>query len=308
MTEYQKRTCPSCHDNTDHRLKINSHPRAESLSLDETIPYWSGFFKKKIFFSYHECKSCGLLFCPYFYNENHLQDLYRNMEDNTAGISQDILAKTQRSYFDVLAKHSSLHGNYLEFGPDIGLLTETCMEKGKFSAYWLFEPNKKIWPVLQKKTENHSCHLFEDLASLESIPDKSISTVVMVHVLDHLYNPADTLNQLKKKLAPEAKLMFVTHNEKSLLAKLTGKKWPPFCLQHPQLFNPVSIKIFLEKLGFDVISCQKTYNYFPLTWLLKHFFWLFGIRNIKLPALKKMHVKLKLGNMITIAVGKYQKK
>jgi len=42
------------------------------------------------------------------------------------------MGKTQRRYFDLVYKIDALKGVYLEFGPDIGLLTKTCIQGGAF--------------------------------------------------------------------------------------------------------------------------------------------------------------------------------
>ena len=110
-----------------------------------------------------------------------------------------------------------------------------------------------------------------------------------------------SLQNIKKKLAPGAILLFITHDEHSLLAKVTQKKWPPYCLQHPQLFNSQSIHSLLEKAGLTMLTCEKTYNYFPVTYLMKHFLYLLGIKNMRLPKLEKIQIGLKLGNIATIA-------
>lgn len=297
---YLTRICPSCGSQANANPAVHSEPKAEQLSLDEIKSYWSGFFKAKSFFSYYRCL-CGLLYCPTFFTEQQLADLYARMSDNTAGIPLEPLRKTQNSYFKVLKKYSKLDNGYIEFGPDIGLFTENCLREGTFDSYWLLEPNEAVWPELQKKMGNNLHHLFANMEGLASVPDQSVSTVAMIHVLDHLIEPVETLQAIKKKLLPGAIALFVTHDERSLLAKLTKTKWPPFCLQHPQLYNRQSITELLTRAGFNVLTSEKCYNYFPVTYLMKHALYLLGLKNIKLPALNKLQIGLKLGNIITIA-------
>lgn len=298
-TAFLQRNCPSC-GGSDAAQTINSHRQAEALSFDEVTSYWSGFFRDKIFFSYHRC-TCGLLYCPEFFTQNQLSHLYASMADNTAGVSLAPLIKTQNGYFKHLAQYSKLKGGYLEFGPDIGLFTNNCIKKGDFDSYWLFEPNKEVWPVLEDALNKKTHRLFSDLQAMDEIPDQSISAVVMIHVLDHLIDPVQALKDIKRTLKPGAILLFVTHDEGSLLAKLAKRKWPPYCLQHPQLFNKNSMDFLLKNAGLTMLACKKTRNYFPVTYLMKHFLYLFGFKNVKLPELNKIQVGLKLGNIVTIA-------
>lgn len=299
MTDFIQRNCPSCNQVNHSDGAIYSTPSAESITFQDIKSYWSGFFKEKIFFSYHRC-DCGLLYCPTFLTDEQLAHLYANMSDNTAGVSLTPLLKTQRGYFNRLKRYINTQGSYLELGPDIGLFTEHIVKNYSFDSYWLFEPNREIWSVLKQKMQAQRYHLLPELNNLESIPDSSLSTVVMIHVLDHLLNPLHVLQQIKQKAKPGAVVLFVTHDEKSLLAQLTKKKWPAYCLQHPQLFNPNSIASLVQQAGMNVLECQKAYNYFPITYLLKHLLWTLNI-NIKLPEWASLSTRLKLGNIVTIA-------
>jgi hypothetical protein len=133
------------------------------------------------------------------------------------------------------------------------------------------------------------------------IPDQCAGAAVMIQVLDHLLDPVATLIELRAKLLPHAKLLIVTHNEQSLLRKMVGWRWPAFCLQHPQIYNPNSISKLLEKAGFRVNSINKTKNFFEFSFLLKHLLWAFGIKVKSVPSIFNFTIGLKLGNIATVA-------
>jgi hypothetical protein len=123
----------------------------------------------------------------------------------------------------------------------------------------------------------------------------------MIHVLDHLLNPAATLKELRAKMHKDAILLIVTHDEGSLLPKVVGKNWPAYCLQHPQIYNKSTIRTLLEKCDFKVLEQNKTVNHFPIAFLAKHLLWGFGVRVKDMPSLGHAVVGLKLGNMMTLA-------
>jgi len=222
------------------------------------------------------------------------------MPDNTAGVPVVALKKTQESYFNILKQYSSLDGEYLEIGPDIGLFTEYCVRKGKFEYFWLFEPNLVVRQSLEKIMSGQNYNIYPQMFDFSLVPNNRISTVAMIHVLDHILNPKSMLVDIRKKLTESAVLLFVTHDESSLLAKITKNKWPPYCLQHPQLFNPISIQALMESAGYKVLAITKSYNYFPIVYLLKHLFWTVGLRKIPLPKINSFTLPLKLGNIATI--------
>lgn len=298
---YLTRKCPICKNDKKSDLEIISLNKAENLEYESLIPYWNGFFKEKIFFSYARCLSCNLLFNPVFYQEQQLKELYEQMAPNMDLVPMAALVKTQRGYFDILKKYSSLNGGYIEVGPDVGIFTKNCSRNGNFDKYWLCEPNRSVSSALAASVGEKPFQIIEDMFDFEMIPNDSASVAVMIQVLDHLLDPVATLSELKRKLVPGAKLLLVTHNEKSFLRKIVGWRWPAFCLQHPQIYSPISITALLEKSGYKVNTIERSINYFEFSFLLKHLLWAFGIKIKSIPAIFNFTIGLKLGNIITIA-------
>lgn len=302
MTQsYLYRDCPICQARTKFLIEVSSTQRAEDLSYDSLVPYWNGFFKEKIFFSYARCGECELLFAPIFYRLDQLEALYGQMPPNMDLVPMAALVKTQKGYFEELKKFSALKNGYIEIGPDIGIFTENCSREGGFDNYWLCEPNKEVAGALAKSVGNSKFTIIEDMFGFSQIPDQSAGAAVMIQVLDHLLDPVATLAELKEKLLPDGKILIVTHNEQSLLRKIVGWKWPAFCLQHPQIYNPNSITKLLEKAGYTVNSIEKTKNYFEFSFLLKHLLWAFGIKVESVPSIFNFTIGLKLGNIVTVA-------
>lgn len=298
------RSCPICNNKSDRNLDIYSPSRAESKTFEELMPYWNGFFKEKIFFSYVRCRSCDLLYAPIFYDLNQLETLYAQMPPNMDVVPLKALEETQKGYFNELKNYSSMSGDYIEIGPDTGIFARFCVDGGNFKKYWLFEPNRAVADALKNSVGGKDFYISEDMFGFSMIPNNSSGAVVMIQVLDHLLDPVSTLQELKGKLLPEGRLLLVTHNENSLLKKIVGWRWPAFCLQHPQIYNPESMAALLDKAGYKVESIKRSTNFFELSFLIKHLLWAFGLRVTKIPRVFNFTVGLKLGNMITIASPK----
>ena len=299
--KFLSRQCPICQKSTKVTLEICSQTRAETIDYEALTPYWNGFFKEKIYFSYARCEGCRLLFAPIFYKPDQLEALYGQMSPNMDLVPMAALLKTQKGYFNELKKCSNLDRGYIEVGPDVGVFTVNCTREGAFDKYWLCEPNKEVASALGRVLGDRPYQIIENMFGFSDIPDHSSSVAVMIQVLDHLLDPVTTLAELKKKLLPNAKLLIVTHNEQSLLRKFVGWKWPAFCLQHPQIYSPESMRMLLEKSGYTVDSIERTKNYFQFSFLLKHLLWAFGLKVKSVPSIFDFTIGLKLGNMITIA-------
>ena len=298
--DYINRNCPIC-SSSKASIEVSSDIKAENSNFPTLKSIWNGFFKEKIIFTYSRCSDCKTLYCPTFFNDEQLSDLYMQMPANMEEVPLLALKKTQLGYFNFLKKNSDLSGNFLEVGPDIGLFTENCVSKGNYNKYWLLEPNIAVKKELESVVLEKESEVIHEMFDFSRIPDKSINTAVFIHVMDHLIDPLIYIKSLEEKLDKGCKILFVTHDEKSLLRKIFKLKWPAFCLQHPQLYNLQTTREFLEKCNFEVISQKKTKNFFKLSFLLKHFFWAIGLKINNIPDFFGITIGLKLGNIVTIA-------
>lgn len=301
-TEYLNRPCPICNSTIVDEELVQSKIKAENLTLEELRPYWNGFFKDKVFFTYNRCSSCGLLYANNFLNKNQLDNLYSKMPDNTAGVSTNFLQKTQDAYYDLFKEEINDKGSYLELGPDIGLLTKHIVSKNEFDKLHLMEPNKAVWGQLRDIDKNQEFWISNATDDFSEIENSKLSLVVMIHGPDHFLNPVDTLKNLKLKMKKNGVVVFVNHDESSIIARMTGPNWPAYCMQHPQLFNSKTITELFKVSGFKVKHIYKTKNYFPVSYLIKHGLWALGLKadfNFN----NNFEIGLKLGNIMTIATS-----
>lgn len=296
---FLQRPCPLCGSH-DARAEVHSRQRAEDMRFDALRPFWSGLFKEKRFFSYHRCTACGLLYTPIFFDGPQLADLYSSMAPNMDLVASDAIAATQRGYFEAAAAETPLDGGYLEIGPDIGYIVAEAARRGSFDHFWLFEPNRAIHDRLRAAADGRPATVLPDMDDLSAVPDGSVGLAVMVHVLDHLLDPLAILTQIRAKLRPDGTLMIVTHDEQSLLRRLMGVRWPPFCLQHPELYNPATMRALLARAGYANVAVERSRNHFPIDFLARQAAWTVGVRLNRMP-LPAVSIGLRLGNMLTLA-------
>lgn len=296
---YLERSCPLCQSKA-FAVEVQSELKAEDLAMSGMSDHWSGLFKEKVFFSYSRCRDCGLLFAPTYFTPDQLASLYTNMAPNMDVVRSDALVATQRGYWDRAVQLGNLSGGYLEIGPDVGYIVERAVAEGRFHKLWLFEPNAAVHAKLAASARSVPHVISPAMEDFSGVPDGSVGLAFMVHVLDHMLEPVAALTQIRRKLRPGGKLVIVTHNEQSLLRTAMGTRWPPFCLQHPQIYNPDSIRRMIRTCGYSDVVVERSVNYFPIDFMLRQAAYSLGfsIGNVPLP---KTVLGLKLGNMITIA-------
>ncbi len=300
----RNRSCPVCGATKASAFNVQAHLPAETLSEAEISEHWRGFFGTSCFFTYHRCGLCSHLYSPTYLSESALGQLYSSMECNVHSGDEVLSYQTQKSYVDHLMKRATSAARYLEIGPDTGLFAKALQEKLTVQTAYLAEPNRAVWQELSSVFKPDTATLVTNVFDLDKqIPDGSLDLAVSVHVLDHIVEPSKIVAWVARKLVPSGVAAFVVHNERSLLARMLGNRWPAYCLQHPQLYNPSTLKTLLESNGFHDVVVHPTVNYFPLGYLLSHGLYAVLRLRINLDFLT-WPVKLRLGNIMAVATKK----
>ena len=302
-TFYQQRNaCPGCQAPLSHAKPVMaSHPPAESLTLEAHSHFVSGYTAARIFFTYYRCGDCSVFYCPLYYTQAQLDRLYGRQAENMAEAPLAARLRTQESYAKLLMRHSRMTGDFLELGSDIGLFTETCARAGAFDHFWLYEPNREVHDQLAHRLRHYQYTIRDSHFTSADVPTGSISTAIMIHVLDHLLDPRQTLGEIHQSLEPGGILFVVMHNTRSMLTRLLGRRWPPFALQHPHLFSPQSLRGLFARTGFETIEIAKSENYFPAAYLLRAGLSVLGLRSSAALNWQWPMVRLPLGNIVAIA-------
>lgn len=298
------RACPLCGSH-DAQPEVECRQQVDDRTLEELRPFWFGIEKERHFFTYHRCAGCGLLYNRVFFDDAQLAELYSAMPPNMDQVAGDAVAATQRGYFSAVARQGPLAGGYLEIGPDVGYIVAEAVRRGDFDRFWLFEPNRAVHGRLELASAGCPTIVLPDMTDLSAVPDGTIGLAVMVHVLDHLLAPLEMLEAILPKMRPGGRLLAVTHNERSLLRGMMGTRWPPFCLQHPELYNSATIYGLMERAGFTDIMVTGSTNHFPIDFLGRQALLAAGLGNVRLP-LPKHSIGLRLGNMLTLATAPAQ--
>lgn len=299
--DFAFRSCPNCESTRlVSRPVAVSHIPAESLSFSQVMEYFVGIRKEQVFFSYYRCATCQLVYCPVYFTSEQLRTLYSNMPDNLMGEDKNVISKTQSGYVKWLRRRVSDVSNYLEVGPDIGLVGDALSKSFEINKATMIEPNLRVHEDLKQSLKRVS--KVEVLQYIEEVDsDSKFDMIVGVHVYDHLLNPRQDLENLVKVTTPNSKIFVVVHDENSLLRKAMGSKWPPFCLQHPQLYDPHTLSELLRNSGWVTQSWLKTVNWWNLEHIANLGLSVLGLNSKWTKVLPSLEIPLKLGNQAMLA-------
>jgi SAM-dependent methyltransferase len=102
-----------------------------------------------------------------------------------------------------------------------------------------------------------ACH-----ASLDTVPNATVDIVISNHALEHVRNPLDTLQVLRKKLMPKGVLVIVVPCEST-----TQPFDPNDINQHIYTWNPQLLGNLAMQAGFEVVSVSALYHKWPANFL-----------------------------------------
>lgn len=298
--DWERRPCPLCRSLVlPSRPEVRAINAAEMMSWEAVRDSFIGFRKDQVFFSYYRCSDCDILYCPWYFSAEQLTSLYSQMPDNLLGEDKATASKTQSGYVRWFTDKVPASKSFLELGPDIGLVTREVVKQMMPQRLGLVEPNLGVHEELRSNAGG-----VKEIAIveyLEEVEDNGFDLVIGIHVFDHLLNPLSDLINLSSKSQSDAYLGLVVHNEGSLLRKLIKKKWPPFCLQHPQLYNPHSLRAMLKAGGWELKVSGRSTNYFHLNHIAAMGFGILGVPRGLSKIVPRIETPISLGNMIAVA-------
>ncbi|MDC1425041.1 class I SAM-dependent methyltransferase [Oceanospirillaceae bacterium] len=109
--------------------------------------------------------------------------------------------------------------------------------------------------------------------NLDDIADNTLDVCVSFHVIEHLPNPLETLETLKKKIVSGGTILIeVPHANDILLSTLNNNEFKQFTLwsQHLVLHTRESLRRMLDSAGFENVQIEGVQRY-PLS---NHLNWL----------------------------------
>jgi len=219
------------------------------------------------------CAECSHIYPnPMPFPACSLDELYTDTDDYFHG--HDVEAKKRialqrMAYFEKRLGH---RGRYLDVACGRGESLWAARESG-----WEYEGVDASSTYLDWAEQNLGVR--GRLGTLEEInfPDNHFDAITMNAILEHLYDPYQTMLEVFRILRPGGLLSFDAPNEDGLYMrvghlymKVQGRDWvvtlaPTFPPYHVQGFTPGSLRNLLSRVGLDIVDFKIEGTVWPFT-------------------------------------------
>ncbi|AQG82610.1 methyltransferase [Spirosoma montaniterrae] len=207
-------------------------------------------------FAIQQCDNCGLRLTNPRPDLSEIGNYYKSYayvshNDQGGGLINSIY-RTVRSYtlkskLSLLNKLNAGVGSLLDVGCGTGAFLETCQNGGWKIAG--MEPDADAREVAEKKLN------LSIAPSLDSISSelKQFDSITLWHVLEHIPNLGETLEQLRQLLTEQGTLIIAVPNSDSYDATHYGRYWAAYDVpRHLYHFTPATMKQLVEKHGMRI--------------------------------------------------------
>lgn len=199
-----------------------------------------------------KCKNCGLMYAN---NTKGVSDI-KNLESAGEGVEitkqymkkQEIQINDYKEIDREIMSRIRRRASILEIGANIGILLNYFRRKG-YSVCGI-EPNVWCANFARKK---FGLNVYASDLTGARFNRESFDVVVMLHVIEHLQNPNVELEEIHRVLKDGGYLVVETPSFDSLSFKLLRHRERSIrCTGHLFFFTPSTLKLLLEKNGFQV--------------------------------------------------------
>ena len=229
------------------------------------------------------CNECSLQFLTNFESPEYYNQIYNKNYFN-GGVYKNYLEEElyRRQLFStkmkLIRKYIPGEGSVLDVGCGMGFFLMEMKNKGyhvdglDISKY-----------AANLASEKLNTSIFSGDLTNASLESKQFDIVTFWDVLEHLYNPVESLKEVSRIIKNNGVLVIETLNISCFTAKILKEKWPLYYPPyHLYYYNYRSISRLLENTGFRIIKS------FPVQTYIKSFSGYRALRYFHYPVIREL--------------------
>lgn len=251
------RSCPVC----------GTPPASAKLFLKENIDKGKlsafSFASRKLpEFMCHQlvqCKGCDLVYADQPPDQSVLAQAYHASDFDSADEADDAAQAYIQAIRPILARLPR-RGAALEIGTGTGIFLDKLKAEGfnelvgvepSVAAIAAAPPHRKPW-------------IREGIFREEDFQPESFDLICCFMTMEHVRDPQLITTAASRLLRPGGAIALVTHDYRSPVNRLLGRRSPIIDIEHMQLFSQPSIRTLLQGSGFERVEVHSFRNRYAL--------------------------------------------
>ncbi len=208
------------------------------------------------------CRKCGLVRSDPAADQASLSELYvRSSFDYGPEVPN--LRRTYGRYL-ARARARARGRSLLEIGCGNGFMLEEALAQG-YEEVRGVEPSLK---AIEAAAPAVKAQIVADIMRPGLFEQGEFDTVCLFQVFDHLPEPGAFLDEVRAVMSHGGVLLCFNHNVGAASSRMLGEKSPIVDIEHCYLYSPLTMKVILEKHGFDVVDVGAATNTLSVRHLL----------------------------------------
>ncbi len=205
-----------------------------------------------------QCDNCGLIYQnprpSAVEMDQHYPDEYEPYENLGESKKTWLLRKAIEYGLAKRAKFVTKHrktGRLLDVGCATGEFLSAMRLQEDWELYGV-EPNARVASIA---SHNTGANVFIGTLEQAQFAKDYFDVVTMWDVLEHVYNPQKTLDEIFRILKPDGLLIIRVPNGSSFQAKIFGKFWAGLdAPRHLYVFSLKTLSTMLSRSGFEIVD------------------------------------------------------
>jgi SAM-dependent methyltransferase len=256
------RSCPVCQA---ANLKAVTY-LSENIDKNKFTSYSFASRKQPEYMSHHmvQCQVCDVLYADHPPSESVLTDGYHNASYDSAGEADDAATAYSKVIIPILDKLDKKN-TALEIGTGNGIFLLKLKELG-FNTLFGVEPSAE---AIKNAPEACAKYIVEGMFDVDNFQQNSFDLVCCFMTMEHVSDPKLITNSVYKLLRPGGVFVTITHDYRSLVNRILGKRSPIIDIEHLQIFSSKAIKELFMRSGYKDIYISSFKNSYSLKYWLR---------------------------------------
>jgi SAM-dependent methyltransferase len=249
-----------------------------------------------------QCPVCDLVYANHPPSEEALAHAYHVADYDSADEANDAATAYMQAMQPAL-RHIANKQRALEIGTGTGILLERLQRAGFLEVIGV-EPSQAAIAAAPKHRQHW---IRQGMFDERDFTPDSMDLICCFMTMEHVRDPQVIAQAAMRLLRPGGVFITVTHNYRSVVNRLLGRRSPIIDIEHMQLFSVPSIRRLFDGAGFESVTNSAFANTYavgywmrmsPLPVRVKHV----AMRVLKWLRWDRWRLSLNVGNTMTVGI------